>query len=413
MAWNLEIHHIDVGQGDSTLIIARDINFFGNVVQTQAALVDGGTYAKGVDVHDYVTNTANLNQVDVIVATHYDADHFGGLRRVLGNGTAVYDNALIFDQGEPGQISVKSSRGQTGFVQHISNREQDYTAYLTAINSRGARNRVTANVSCAPPSTHMTALAGWRQPNWLLGEELLWHGAVPPVGAPTITCIAANQYVDGVVGGPFTSGMAVDPKNEKSLALLVEFNNFRYYLGGDIESTQETRIAQRINPANNAQGRVLAMKVSHHGSDRSTAATFVNRLRPSAAFISCGFDNTHHHPRPTVLQNLQNCATLQHYYLTADRNNQAFRTRVGKNGPPAVAPNLAGAYTAKAVVAGCWGGLYDAGPGVREGNIILSVTTAQSLQPVTGAIPMGTHRFRVTCESANCANHQNVQNDHD
>lgn len=411
MAWNLEIHHIDVGQGDSTLIIARDINGFGMVVQERAALVDGGTYAKGLDVHDYVINTANLNQVDVVVATHYDVDHFGGLRRILGHGTNVYDNALIFDQGEPGQVSVKRSRGPGGFVQHISNRELDYTNYLTAITSRGARNRVTAHVSCAPPSTHMTQLAGWQPPNWLLGDELLWYGGVPPVGAPTITCIAVNQYVDGV-GGPFTSGMAVDPKNEKSLALLIDFNNFRYYLGGDIESTQEARIAQRLNPANNALGRVLAMKVSHHGSDRSTAATFVNRLRPSAAFVSCGFDNTHQHPRQVVLQSLENCATLQHYYLTADRNNHAFVTRVGRNGPPAVAPNLAGAYTAKAVVAGCWGGMYDAGPGVREGNVVLSVTAAQSALPVTGALPLGTHRFRVRCEAADCANHQNVQNDH-
>ncbi|MDY7229367.1 ComEC/Rec2 family competence protein [Hyalangium rubrum] len=412
MAWSLEIHHLDIGQGDSTLIIAEDDGVgVGAVAQVRAALVDGGTLGKGDDVHDYITNDANLNQVDVIVATHYDADHFGGLRRILSLATPEYDNALIFDQGEPGQLSVKRSRGPGGYVQNIIGRERDYNDYLTAIASRGARTRVTANVSVSTTNLLMQG-AGWEDPDWLLGQELLWHGAAPPVGAPTITCIAVNQYVHGA-GGPFQSGMAVDPKNEKSIALLVRFNNFRYYMGGDIESTQETQIAQQLNPANNANGRVLAMKVSHHGSDRSTLGTFVNRLRPSAAFISCGYNNTHHHPRPAVLQNLQNCGQLQNYYLTADRNDQKFRTRVGRNTLPAVAPNMAAAYTAKAVVAGCWGGLYDAGAGVEEGHIVLSVTAAQSLQPVTGVLPMGTHRFSVACARANVNAYQNAPIHHD
>lgn len=396
MVWSLEIHHIDIGQGDSTLIVAEDDGVgMGHVAQVRAALVDGGTFVKGTDVHAYVTGLG-LASVDVIVTTHYDVDHFGGLRRVLLENTTVYDNANIFDQGEPGSISVKRARNG-GYIESITGREQSHQLYLNAIASRGARARVTARVASNQPSA-LAHLAGWQDPDWLLGRELLWHNVVQPGGAPTITCIAANQYVDGR-GGPHASGLAVDPKNEKSLALLVQFGNFRYYLGGDLESTQEAQVAIRLNPANNAAGRVLAMKVSHHGSDRSTSQPFLNRLRPSAAFISCGINNIHYHPRPIVLNQLQLCGTLQHYYMTEDRSDAAYYTRVGDVGT-GTAPNLGGAYTAKAVVAGAWGAPYDAAPGgPQEGHIVLSVDAVQSQRVVTGPLLVG-DRFTVSCSSA-------------
>ena len=38
-----------------------------------------------------------------------------------------------------------------------------------------------------------------------------------------------------------TGGQGADPSNEKSLAFLVQFGNFRYYIGGDLTTTQEKR----------------------------------------------------------------------------------------------------------------------------------------------------------------------------
>jgi hypothetical protein len=35
----------------------------------------------------------------------------------------------------------------------------------------------------------------------------------------------------------------------------VQFNNFKYYLGGDIETAQENHIVTNLNPDNNDAGR--------------------------------------------------------------------------------------------------------------------------------------------------------------
>ena len=67
---SLQIHFIDVGQGDSILI-----DFGQNEM-----LIDGGEKSSGVV--DYI-NSYVEGPLEVIVATHPHADHIGGLIKVL------------------------------------------------------------------------------------------------------------------------------------------------------------------------------------------------------------------------------------------------------------------------------------------------------------------------------------------
>lgn len=63
----LSIHFIDVGQGDSTLILCDD----------HAMLIDAGDNTKGTAVQLYLTKQG-IEKLDYLVLTHPDADHIGG-----------------------------------------------------------------------------------------------------------------------------------------------------------------------------------------------------------------------------------------------------------------------------------------------------------------------------------------------
>jgi beta-lactamase superfamily II metal-dependent hydrolase len=78
MPWRLDIHLLDVGQGDCTLIDARHTNG-----QRSTLLVDGGLPRYGEFVHDYLVNTAQVPALDKMLLTHYNEDHGGGLRALL------------------------------------------------------------------------------------------------------------------------------------------------------------------------------------------------------------------------------------------------------------------------------------------------------------------------------------------
>ncbi|MCF3943624.1 ComEC/Rec2 family competence protein [Oceanobacillus alkalisoli] len=82
---SLRVHFIDVGQGDSILIETPD---------NQAILIDGGVPKAGSKIVRYLKEQ-QIEEIDLMVATHPDYDHIGGLiavlehlpvRKVLENG---------------------------------------------------------------------------------------------------------------------------------------------------------------------------------------------------------------------------------------------------------------------------------------------------------------------------------------
>ena len=100
----LVVTFIDVGQGDSVLIKSPEGSY---------ALIDGGEQDSGVINH---LKRNNIDNIELIIATHPHSDHIGGLvdvikqfqpKRVITNGdmhtTLTYENfldAIIFSQAE-------------------------------------------------------------------------------------------------------------------------------------------------------------------------------------------------------------------------------------------------------------------------------------------------------------------------
>ncbi len=83
--------------------------------------------------------------------------------------------------------------------------------------------------------------------------------------------------------------------NNHSCVLLVEFNEHKILLAGDIEKEVERNLldAGEMKP-------VEILLAPHHGSRTSSSLEFVNKLRPQVVIFSAGFHNQHGHPHPDV-----------------------------------------------------------------------------------------------------------------
>jgi beta-lactamase superfamily II metal-dependent hydrolase len=77
MAWVLDVHMLDVGQGESTFLVAR--NPATNA--TRSMLIDGGDTGYAQIVHNYMVATGIA--LDHILLTHYDKDHSRGVLALL------------------------------------------------------------------------------------------------------------------------------------------------------------------------------------------------------------------------------------------------------------------------------------------------------------------------------------------
>ncbi|PGF14375.1 MBL fold protein [Natrinema sp. CBA1119] len=104
---DLEIHHIDVGQADSTLVVAPS---------GETMLIDSGYWRQdGSGVIAYLEEQG-ITRIDHLVTTHAHADHIGGHAEVINhfetNGDGV---GAVYDPGVPAT-------------------SQTYEDYLTAID---------------------------------------------------------------------------------------------------------------------------------------------------------------------------------------------------------------------------------------------------------------------------------------
>lgn len=101
----VEVHFLDVGQGDSVLV--RNGN--------RTMLVDGGTIDAGPAVAAYL-KSQGIGTIDVVVSTHPHADHIGGLLTVLES----FPVKTVYDTGIP----------------HTT---RTYEGYLTLIDQKNIR----------------------------------------------------------------------------------------------------------------------------------------------------------------------------------------------------------------------------------------------------------------------------------
>ena len=245
----LEVAAIDVGQGDSLLVVGPTGRAMlidaggpaGAAANAENAVLTSSSFDIGEEVVSPYLWSRHLRRLDVVALTHAHSDHMGGMPAVLRNF-------------RPRELWVA-----------VDPDSAPYRSLLAEAAALGIRVR------------HLRA-----------GDRIAWDSIDFTVLAPT------PAYANP---GP--------PVNNDSLVLRMTFGHASALLEGDAEAPSErTMIAAALtNPA--AQiGPDTLLKVGHHGSRTSTTPDFLALVAPQDAVISVGRNNTFGHPRPEVIQRL-------------------------------------------------------------------------------------------------------------
>jgi competence protein ComEC len=177
-AQTLRIYHIDVDQASATLLVSP---------AGRTLLVDSGRNGQGRRIRAAL-QTAGVSRIDYLVTTHYHEDHYGGIDEVVDAGTPV---GMAYDRGDKPYIPTDKLQGAT------------YKGY----------------------------------------DRTVGHGAIPLTRGMTIpldplvavTCTNSG----GVVLGEDNPPQHGAEENDMSIGLLVVFQGFRYWIGGDTEEPTE------------------------------------------------------------------------------------------------------------------------------------------------------------------------------
>ena len=88
--------------------------------------------------------------------------------------------------------------------------------------------------------------------------------------------------------------------NRQSPTVKLSFGPFHMLLTGDMDAACERKLLAQV-PEEELEG-IQLLKTAHHGSKTSSSVEFLEAVKPLAALISYGRDNSYGHPSPEVLE---------------------------------------------------------------------------------------------------------------
>lgn len=223
----LLVTFLDVGQGDATLIESP----YGTQV-----LIDGG---RGRSVLHELNRALGFfdRSIDVVVATHPDADHIGGLIEVL-------------KRYEVSTILMTENESDT----------PEYGAFMERVREEGAVVRYVRR-----------------------GER--YDFGVGRAGSTTLTVLFPDH----------------DPRalesNTSSIVAELEYGVTSFMLTGDSPAAIEAYLVSKDGESLKSD----VLKAGHHGSRTSSSEVFVSAVSPTYVIISAGKDNSYGHPHREVM----------------------------------------------------------------------------------------------------------------
>lgn len=273
---DLQVHFIDVGQGDCILILFPD---------GKDMLIDCGNKSSGYsfdETAEYLDTYITDDTLDYIMLTHGDEDHVEYLDNIL----EMYQVNNIF---MPNILAAPNGTGASSVElrEQIDAIDDEKIAMFTdpdVLTSNmyaeffvAAFNEPDCNVmlNIDPSSTENSIV--------ITDEANTYRLA--------FYCPTQEYYNESNLN-------SAEKKNAVSPIGILEYNGFRIVLTGDSNEINEPLFVDRIGGELDCD----VLKVGHHGSETSSTEEFLNAIDCEYAVISCKADgNTFYHPRQATL----------------------------------------------------------------------------------------------------------------
>ncbi len=241
---DLRVVFCDVGQGDAIYI---------KTPGGQDILIDGGPDEK-------VLNCLSKNmpfwdrEIELIVATHPDADHITGLISVLD---------------------------RYSLINYVSEKTENQGILVKKLQAKLAEKKITAN---SLKSGDRIVFADQTK------IEVLW---------PSENVLKNNTIA-------LKNSYSIITDNDLSIVTLLTYGDFKLLLTGDAGVSVLSIIQDEI-------GDIDILKVPHHGSKTGMDQKILSSITPEVAVISVGKNNRYGHPAKQIMELLldNNIKTLR------------------------------------------------------------------------------------------------------
>lgn len=280
---DLAIYHIDVNMGDATLIV--------ETTARKALLVDAGNRGYGKKAVAPMLKTLGYSNIDYFITTHYDSDHIGGFDELAKAGITI---KTVFDRGDYTHRKKKTKKNNlTQYGEYLMQAEK-----VQRITLLPTCNKNQKTIKLGKAKIRIVASRGKYLTKDCKVEE------------KKIRKRRDGQMVD--------VSIAENKDNDLSIATVIEYGNFSYFIGGDLTGggNNTTDMETEIIPV---VGDIDVLKLSHHGSKTSSNINFLRATSPEVVVISVGdggVNKGYRLPRQEVLDRVASLDSQPKVYST-------------------------------------------------------------------------------------------------
>jgi beta-lactamase superfamily II metal-dependent hydrolase len=311
----LEFYFIDVGQGDGVLIRTPDHRHI---------MIDGGyprrDQPSGKNAADFVDwkffrdyGQKNI-ELDAMVASHNDLDHYGGLWDLCSQeesaaGELNAEKVLVECLYHAGLSWWKDSTSDRTLGPFVDT--DDGPLWTRLLGDRDSALAATAAGS-GPRlqgywSSFIKCLLQTRKKNGqptpfkrLTHEDEYLPGFKPAAGKASIRVLGPPGYeVNGKPALRKFKGKDSINTNGQSILMRVDYGRARILLTGDLNTESQLALL-KFYEGNVQELECDVAKACHHGSD-DVSYRFLQALRPAVTVISSGDHESNDHPRPSIV----------------------------------------------------------------------------------------------------------------
>ena len=283
----LQVHFMDVGQGDSILILFPD---------GKDMLIDCGNKSSGYDFDvtaGYLEDYLPDGKLDYLMLTHGDEDHVEYMDEILEMyqvSTVFMPNVLAEPSGTSAaakelreQIAALDPEKLAMFDDEDTLTTQVYARFFIAALSE-PDCEVILTVDPDEDTNSIVITDGTKQ------ADGSYAGATYML---TFYCPTEEYYASSDLS-------SAEEKNAISPIGILEYNGVRVVLTGDSNEINEPLFVERAGYID-----CDVLKVGHHGSETSSTEEFLDAVDCEYAIISCNAEgNTFYHPRQNTLDRL-------------------------------------------------------------------------------------------------------------
>lgn len=250
----LTVYFLDVGQGDCAIIECDG----------EAMIIDGGLPGQSSKVYSFIeSKSAIFTSFEFMIATHPDNDHIGGLPAAI--------------QAAAKNLKKKVNTIYSPVKEHDSPRFAD-------LQKLADENHAKIKIPYDKDTINL--------------------------GKAKVTFYNCSHEKKNVVRSAFdwvkSRFRRDDPEEDKenndmSLVVKIVYGDTSFLFTGDIETDAESRLL-----SNGIDLNADVLKIAHHGSSSSSSSSFLEKVNPKYAVISCGKGNRYKHPHQQTLDELKN-----------------------------------------------------------------------------------------------------------